>query len=163
MFNKNYILGALFILSSCSSSYQGKQTVSSDLKSSKVSEGEYKGCVSVPAKNFFQRFFVGTKSTGESCSVTVRKNSENKVEMKVIGLSSDSDFLPFFQNSSDPHYYLSLVNNDKNVFIAEVFDSKVHFITYAAYKDEPDVNATPRSDSVSTVRVCIMTNATCIP
>ncbi len=45
----------------------------------RLKEETVSGCISVPARDFFQRLFVGSESTGESCSITVHSNNEISV------------------------------------------------------------------------------------
>ena len=59
----------------------------------KLKEETISGCISVPAKSFFQRIFVGSESTGESCSVTIHpgnKVSVSFLDQKNIQLISTS-------------------------------------------------------------------------
>ena len=47
-----------------------------------LKEETISGCAFIPAKNFFQRIFVGLRSAGESCSITVHSN--NKVSINFL-------------------------------------------------------------------------------
>ena len=51
-------------------------------RSEKLEEETISGCVSVPARGFFQRLFVGLESTGESCSITI--HSSNKISVDFL-------------------------------------------------------------------------------
>ena len=60
----------------------------------KLKEETISGCISVPATSFFQRIFVGSESTGESCSVTIHpgnKVSVSFLDQKNIQLISTSN------------------------------------------------------------------------
>ena len=59
----------------------------------KLEEETISGCVSVPARGFFQKLFVGLESTGESCSITIHPNNKisvNFLSQKNIPLISTS-------------------------------------------------------------------------
>lgn len=49
-------------------------------RSEKLEEETISGCISVPARGFFQRLFVGLESTGESCSITIHSNNKISVD-----------------------------------------------------------------------------------
>ena len=51
-------------------------------RSEKLEEETISGCISVPARGFFQRLFVGSESTGESCSITI--HSGNKISVDFL-------------------------------------------------------------------------------
>ena len=60
------------------------QELSNDhpVQQEQLTEETISGCISVPARGFFQRLFVGLESTGESCSLTV--HSGNKVSVSFL-------------------------------------------------------------------------------
>ena len=62
-----------------------KNPSSGDLR---LREGRIQGYVSVPAKGFIQRIMVGSRATGENCSVEVRSgNPGNKITVSFLGSS----------------------------------------------------------------------------
>ena len=92
---KYYLIFIIFTLISCtdsstlsSSIFPLTKTKIQDLldnppdRPPQLKEETISGCISVPATRFFQRLFVGSKSTGESCSITV--HSDNTISVSFL-------------------------------------------------------------------------------
>ena len=101
----------------------------SSVHQEELQEETISGCISVPATSLFQRIFVGSESTGESCSVTIHpgnKVSVSFLEQKNIQLMSTSS--PQFVTDT---FVAELDNGD--VLVVQQVDGRVVSLTHTVY------------------------------
>ena len=104
----------------------------SSIRQEKLKEETISGCVSVPAKSFFQRIFVGLESTGESCSVTI--HSGNKVSVSFL----DQKNIQLMSTSSPQvvtDTFVAELDNGE-VLIVQQVDGRVVSLTQTIYDSQ---------------------------
>ena len=75
-----------------------------------------RGCVSEPAKEFFQKLFVGGRFTGKSCTVAVKPNN-------IVSVS-------FLGNIDIPLAYTGSKENPTDIFLNEVGDNQILIVQH---------------------------------
>lgn len=95
----------------------------------KLKQGTYNGCVSKPAKDFFQRILVGGRYTGETCSITVRPN--NKVSLSFF----EGAVIPLVSADSIRTDILvgDLKDKDNNIIVVQHHEREVVEVTHTLY------------------------------
>lgn len=102
------------------------QKIKSSSNQTKLKTGVYNGCEGVPAKNIIQRWMVGFKFTGHTCSVNI--HSDQTISTSLIGSKA---YLISEIKGSD--IFIAPLENDNEILIIQHHNGNVVSVSHRTY------------------------------